>query len=293
MSKIEEILKLKKLLDSGLITKDDFERLKSKVFEEPKISIEIEKIKNSDFTNNFKNKRNSLSNENSKKCQQCGSLNSVDSKICGFCKTDLVNFQPKSQSVTSEINNPDKQDKDYGLSKYIYLIALAFGLFIVFVSIKSYFFITPEAEASKVDSTVVKNKENQTIQTAVADTQPKPFVQENIDSSEIINKDDVELNQLELNIKSGEKYDVADKKLNIVYKKIMTVLNDDEKKKLIHEERDWLIYREHYCDEQSGDMKGGTMYNYTLNTCLEEITNKRIKELEVILYNKTGDRVKW
>ncbi len=65
MSKIDELLKLKELLDSGLINQNDFDKLKKKIFEEQKEeSTEYNKIKNSELSENITSEINSFKKPN-------------------------------------------------------------------------------------------------------------------------------------------------------------------------------------------------------------------------------------
>lgn len=92
-------------------------------------------------------------------------------------------------------------------------------------------------------------------------------------------------NDMTRNIKSGEELEVADKKLNTIYKQVMSLLNETEKTTLRHEQRKWIKYRDISCEEETKDMKG-SMYVGFLNNCEKEKTEKRIEELKDILQSK-------
>ncbi len=92
-------------------------------------------------------------------------------------------------------------------------------------------------------------------------------------------------NDMTQNIKSADELEVADKKLNIIYKQVMNVLNEIEKTALRHEQRKWIKYRDISCEEETKEMNG-SMYNAFLNNCKKEKTDKRIQELNEILESK-------
>ncbi|MFV8390739.1 lysozyme inhibitor LprI family protein [Flavobacterium sp. LB1P71] len=101
--------------------------------------------------------------------------------------------------------------------------------------------------------------------------------------SDSTNRED--LNDMSSNIKSADELEVADKKLNAIYKKVMAILNETEKTELRHEQRKWIKYRDVSCDEETKDMKG-SLYNAFFNNCEKEKTEKRIEELNDILQSK-------
>lgn len=92
-------------------------------------------------------------------------------------------------------------------------------------------------------------------------------------------------NDMTRNIKSADELEVADKKLNAIYKQVMAVLNETEKTELRHEQRKWIKYRDISCEEETKGMNG-SMYNAFLNNCEKEKTEKRIEELNEILESK-------
>ncbi len=109
MSKTEKIIELKELLDSGLISSDDFERLKKQIFEEPeKVSFEIKKIKQVDILDNVRQKRN-IFYDSIKKCTKCGSDNKLENQICSVCKSDF----PIVESKTEQKNYIENKKSDY------------------------------------------------------------------------------------------------------------------------------------------------------------------------------------
>jgi uncharacterized protein YecT (DUF1311 family) len=95
-----------------------------------------------------------------------------------------------------------------------------------------------------------------------------------------------DVNDMSSNIKSADELEVADKKLNAIYKQVMALLNETEKTELRHEQRKWIKYRDISCGEETKDSKGGSLYNALLNNCEKEKTEKRIEELIEILESK-------
>jgi uncharacterized protein YecT (DUF1311 family) len=75
-------------------------------------------------------------------------------------------------------------------------------------------------------------------------------------------------------------YAAADKKLNKVYKRVISRLSGVEKQKLISAQLAWIKFRNNNCDfETYGSMKGSG-YSGFVSECLERMTNSRIQELE-------------
>ena len=88
MSKIEEIIKLKKLLDEGLISQNDFETLKNNLFENSK-----------SLDNSFENNIVDGNQNNIKHCPDCGNKIKDESNICEFCNInsfDIIDENNKS-----------------------------------------------------------------------------------------------------------------------------------------------------------------------------------------------------
>lgn len=107
------------------------------------------------------------------------------------------------------------------------------------------------------------------------------------DNSYLLSKDDSELNQLELNIKSQLVFEIVDKELNMIYKEIMSDYNISEERKneLRKEQRIWLKETHSNCNQESKDFEDSTMYNQILNNCLIEKTKLRIIELKLLKNN--------
>ena len=77
MSKTEKLIELKELLDLGLISQSDFDRLKKLIFENPQQAFkEINKSKTSDFIENIKKRRTDNLNEINK----CASSKNIETE---------------------------------------------------------------------------------------------------------------------------------------------------------------------------------------------------------------------
>jgi uncharacterized protein YecT (DUF1311 family) len=86
--------------------------------------------------------------------------------------------------------------------------------------------------------------------------------------------------QAEMNKEAYSAYEKADKKLNVVYKQLINGLDQKEKQMLIQVQKDWIKFRDSYCEFEAEENEGGSMQPMVEAMCLEEITNIRIKQLE-------------
>jgi uncharacterized protein YecT (DUF1311 family) len=75
-------------------------------------------------------------------------------------------------------------------------------------------------------------------------------------------------------------YLASDRKLNQVYKQIISGLTGEEKQRLINAQLAWIKFRDTNCDFEVYRNRGGTGYGGFLSNCLERMTNSRIKELQ-------------
>jgi len=85
--------------------------------------------------------------------------------------------------------------------------------------------------------------------------------------------------QAELNICGGKKFQAADAALNQVYKRLMAILDEEQKLQLRDVENTWLKYRDANCDFVADEYKGGSMRPMIHGLCLEEMTRNRTTEL--------------
>jgi uncharacterized protein YecT (DUF1311 family) len=75
-------------------------------------------------------------------------------------------------------------------------------------------------------------------------------------------------------------YVSADKKLNQVYRQVVSTLAGKEKQHLIDAELAWIEYRDSNCDFEIYQSLGGTGYGGFLSNCRERMTNARTQELQ-------------
>jgi len=90
--------------------------------------------------------------------------------------------------------------------------------------------------------------------------------------------------QMEMNQQARTNYKKADAKMAIIYKKVQKVtLSDIDKKLLLDAQRKWIIYKEAHCKSASASYEGGSIQPLIYFNCLREITNERIKQLNIYL----------
>lgn len=76
------------------------------------------------------------------------------------------------------------------------------------------------------------------------------------------------------------RYELADKRLNDVYKQLIAKLNGEEKALLAEAQLGWIKVRDNSCEFEVYRNRGGTGYQGFLNECLERSTKQRTAELE-------------
>jgi len=76
------------------------------------------------------------------------------------------------------------------------------------------------------------------------------------------------------------RYELADKRLNDVYKQLIAKLNGEEKALLSEAQLGWIKQRDNTCEFEVYRNRGGTGYQGFLNECLERSTKQRTAELE-------------
>ena len=85
--------------------------------------------------------------------------------------------------------------------------------------------------------------------------------------------------QLEMNQTAQKKYEKADKELNKVYSILIKSLDKTEAQILIKAQKCWIKFRDSHCEFESSQYEGGSIKPLIYSTCLEELTKKRITEL--------------
>lgn len=98
-------------------------------------------------------------------------------------------------------------------------------------------------------------------------------------------------NQTDMNICAGQAYAKSDKELNAVYQQIEARLKDDAdtKKLLVAAQKAWIGFRDAECNFSSSTVAGGTAYPFISSTCLDGMTQSRIKDLKGYLTCQEGD----
>jgi uncharacterized protein YecT (DUF1311 family) len=90
--------------------------------------------------------------------------------------------------------------------------------------------------------------------------------------------------QADLDQQAQDQYDKADKELNVTYKKLMALLDDQGKQKLVAAERAWVAYRDAQADfDADAQARGGTMEPEAYSLSALDLTQQRIKELQKII----------
>jgi uncharacterized protein YecT (DUF1311 family) len=89
-------------------------------------------------------------------------------------------------------------------------------------------------------------------------------------------------NDFEMSECISKEYTIQDKKLNEVYKKLMSQLSDQRKQVLRDAQRQWIAYTEKNCDFYD-DPEGGSMARLSAQGCMLSSRAERAKELEMFL----------
>lgn len=103
-----------------------------------------------------------------------------------------------------------------------------------------------------------------------------------------------DLNDMEILQCEADKYAVADKELNDVYKQardLIKTFDDDQKggeKAFVSGQKKWIGYRDDYCEAYGYQAHGGTLEPIYVNDCMLDVTNERVKTLKAFL--KAGGR---
>jgi uncharacterized protein YecT (DUF1311 family) len=92
--------------------------------------------------------------------------------------------------------------------------------------------------------------------------------------------------QAEMNICAGKKYQAADTELNQIYRKLVSMLDDEEKVQLKGVQNAWLKYRDANCELVGDQYKGGSIRPTIHGLCLADMTKSRTAELR----NQIKDR---
>lgn len=79
------------------------------------------------------------------------------------------------------------------------------------------------------------------------------------------------------------RYEAADRRLNDVYKQLLSKLSREERSLLAEEQQRWIQLKENNCEFEVYESRGASGYRGFLNQCLERMTKQRTAELESYL----------
>ena len=85
--------------------------------------------------------------------------------------------------------------------------------------------------------------------------------------------------QREMNSKAAKDFEKVDARLNAVYKKVLSDLDTEGKKKLQASQQAWIAYRDAEAAFQADNERGGSMAPSIYSNTESELTEARIKEL--------------
>jgi uncharacterized protein YecT (DUF1311 family) len=92
------------------------------------------------------------------------------------------------------------------------------------------------------------------------------------------------MDQNSMNMCADKDYQAADKKLNDVYGKLATALDDaGYKAKLKTAQRAWIQFRDTECTFEVAENEGGSIYPLVYSGCLTRVTGARTNELQAYL----------
>ena len=86
--------------------------------------------------------------------------------------------------------------------------------------------------------------------------------------------------QVNLDYCAGKDFEAQDKKLNALYRKLMSGYDAKSQTLLKTAEKNWLAYRDSECDFETAGSEGGTIHPMEGSICLTQKTKARIKELQ-------------
>ncbi|MBV6625038.1 MAG: DUF1311 domain-containing protein [Rivularia sp. (in: Bacteria)] len=84
----------------------------------------------------------------------------------------------------------------------------------------------------------------------------------------------------EMRVCAGQRYEKADKKLNQVYRQLKPRLGKSQQKKLVDAQLAWIQFRDKTCAFSGAFAEGGTLETVLEVSCLADVTETRVKDLE-------------
>jgi uncharacterized protein YecT (DUF1311 family) len=115
--------------------------------------------------------------------------------------------------------------------------------------------------------------------TAAVTTASTPPDSSKIDLAQKLNCNDAQT-QSDINQCAQVSYQNADKKLNQVYKDIISKLSGSRKQKLITAQQAWIRFKDTSCEFERSGHEGGSIAPTIYFGCLETTTNQRTKQLQ-------------
>lgn len=105
--------------------------------------------------------------------------------------------------------------------------------------------------------------------------------------------------QLAMNVCSFQAWEEADLELNKIWQLVKSAVKDldndtrefspdqaNAEDNLLKAQRAWINYRDGHCDTIGAQFTGGTIQPLVINTCLEDLTRTRIKELNEFIMER-------
>jgi uncharacterized protein YecT (DUF1311 family) len=93
--------------------------------------------------------------------------------------------------------------------------------------------------------------------------------------------------QGEMNICWGNEYKQADVELNQIYRKLLSMVDGEQKEQLKEAQLAWLKYRDTNCAFVADMYKGGSLRPTVLASCLANVTTNRTTELQTQIKERT------
>ncbi|MEA5596410.1 lysozyme inhibitor LprI family protein [Rivularia sp. UHCC 0363] len=84
----------------------------------------------------------------------------------------------------------------------------------------------------------------------------------------------------QMRICAGRSYETADQKLNQVYRQLKPKLRASQQKRLVDAQTAWIQFRDKSCAFEAGDAEGGTLEPVLKLSCLTDVTQQRVKDLQ-------------
>lgn len=86
--------------------------------------------------------------------------------------------------------------------------------------------------------------------------------------------------QIELDYCADKAFQAEDRKLNVLYRKLMSSYDAKDQALLRTAEKNWLAYRDSECEFETSGSEGGSIHPMEGSNCLAEKTKAHIKELQ-------------